>query len=359
VVSWRASSGSGASQAPEPVASAPRVSVLIPCFNAAATLDEAVDSILRQTLRSLEIVAVDDGSADGTPEKLAVWAGRDARVRVVRQEHAGLVAGLNAGLAACRAPLIARMDADDWSHPERLTRQAALLEAEPDLALAGCRVRGLAEGEMREGFRIYLEWLNGLTSPEEIARQIFVESPLPHPSVMVRREWLERAGGYQDHGWPEDYDLWLRLHLLGARFAKVPEVLLAWRDSPVRLTRLDPRYSVENFLRAKAHYLAAGPLRDRRTVILWGAGQMGRRLSKHLLREGAPLAAFVDIHPAKIGGRKRGLPVVAPAELPALWGRSARPAVLIAVGARGARALIREQLNGMGLREGEDWWAVA
>jgi hypothetical protein len=212
---------------------------------------------------------------------------------------------------------------------------------------------------MREGFRIYLDWLNGLTSAEEIARQIFVESPLPHPSVMMRRDWLERAGGYQDHGWPEDYDLWLRLHLLGARFAKVPEVLLAWRDSPGRLTRLDPRYSVENFLRAKAHYLAAGPLRDRGAVIVWGAGQMGRRLSKHLLREGAPLAAFVDIDPAKIGGRKRGLPVVAPADLPALWGRSPNPAVLAAVGARGARALIRAQLEGMGLREGEDWWAVA
>lgn len=331
----------------------------MPCFNAAATLDEAVDSVLRQTLRSLEVVAVDDGSADGTPEKLAAWAGRDARVRVVRQEHAGLIAALNAGLAACRGPLIARMDADDWSHPERLSRQAALLEAEPNLALAGCRVRSLAEGEMREGFRAYLEWLNGLTSPEEIARQIFVESPLPHPSVMIRREWLERAGGYQDHGWPEDYDLWLRMHLLGARFAKVPEMLLAWRDSPGRLTRLDPRYSVENFLRAKAHYLAAGPLRDRRAVILWGAGQMGRRLSKHLLREGAPLAAFVDIDPAKIGGRKRGLPVIAPDGLEALWRASPHPVLLAAVGARGARALIREQLGGLGLREGEDWWAVA
>jgi len=337
----------------------PKVSVLIPCFEAAATLDEALSSILHQTLTELEVVAVDDGSSDGTLDKLQTWAQRDLRVRVVRREHAGLIAALNAGISSCRAPLIARMDADDRSHPERLARQAALLAEQPDLALAGCLVQGIPEGEVREGFRIYLQWLNGLVSPEEIARQIFVESPLPHPSVVIRRDWLERAGGYQDHGWPEDYDLWLRLHLLGARFAKVPEVLLSWRDSPARLTRLDARYSVENFLRAKAHYLVAGPLQDRQTVIVWGAGQMGRRLSRHLLREGAPLSAFVDIDPAKVGGVKRGLPVVAPAELPDLWKRSPRPVVLAAVGARGARALIREQLTTMGLQEGEDWWAVA
>jgi hypothetical protein len=86
---------------------------------------------------------------------------------------------------------------------------------------------------------------------------------------------------------------------------------------------------------------------------------MGRRLSKHLLREGAPLAAFVDIDPAKIGARKRGLPVIAPKDLAGLWKASPRPVVLAAVGARGARALIREQLMMIGLREGEDWWAVA
>jgi glycosyltransferase involved in cell wall biosynthesis len=322
-------------------------------------VDEAVSSILEQTLRELEIVAVDDGSTDGTRGMLEGWARRDERVHVLARQHEGLIAALNAGIAACRAPLVARMDADDRSHPERLAQQAALLAERPDLAAVGCLVRGIPQGEVREGFRIYVEWLNGLITPEEIARQIFVESPLAHPSVMIRREWLERAGGYQDHGWPEDYDLWLRLHLLGARFAKVPEVLFDWRERPERLTRTDRRYSVENFLRAKAHYLAAGPLCDRRSVIVWGAGQMGRRLSKHLLREGAPLVAFVDIDPAKIGARKRGLPVIAPNGLPGLWRASPQPAVLAAVGARGARALIREQLTSMGLREGEDWWAVA
>ncbi len=331
----------------------------MPCYNAAATLDEAVGSILEQTLTDLELVVVDDGSQDGTADLLDAWRRRDRRVRVQRQAHTGIVAALNAGLAACRAPLVARMDADDRSHPERLEAQLNFLDQEPAIAVAGCLVEAFPPEQVRRGFEIYLEWLNRLTTPEAIARELFIESPLPHPSVMVRRQWLERVGGYADLGWPEDYDLWLRLHLYGARFAKVERWLLSWREDPGRLTRTDPRYSVENFLRAKAHYLARGPLLDREAVILWGAGQMGRRLSKHLLREGVPITAFIDIDPKKIGRTRRGRAIHAPDDLPNLLARHSRPVVLAAVGARGGRRAIRTALERLDLIEGEDWWAVA
>jgi NADH/NAD ratio-sensing transcriptional regulator Rex len=112
-------------------------------------------------------------------------------------------------------------------------------------------------------------------------------------------------------------------------------------------------------LRAKAHYLARGPLKDRDAVIVWGAGMMGRRLSKHLQRNGLPLAAFVDIDPKKIGRTRRKRPIIPPEDLLTWWQRYERPAVLAAVGARGARALIRERLAQMGLREGQDWWGAA
>jgi len=337
----------------------PQVSVLMPCYNAAETVDEAVASILGQSLETLELVAVDDGSTDETLPRLHAWAGRDRRVRLLARRHEGIIASLNAGLAACRAPAIARMDADDRSHPDRLARQLGFLEENEDIAVVGCLVEGYPPGEVREGFRIYLEWLNGLRTPQAIAREIFVESPLAHPSVMMRRTWLARAGVYEDRGWPEDYDLWLRQFLLGARFAKVPEVLLWWREHPRRLTRTDSRYSVENFLRAKAWYLSRGPLQDRDAIIVWGAGPMGRRLSKHLVRQGVPLMAFVDIDPKKVGRTRRGLPILAADDLPTWWGRYARPAVLASVGSRGAREIIRSRLQAMGLREGQDWWAVA
>jgi NADH/NAD ratio-sensing transcriptional regulator Rex len=149
------------------------------------------------------------------------------------------------------------------------------------------------------------------------------------------------------------------MHIAGAHFAKVPAVLLHWRDHPRRLTRTDSRYSVENFLRAKSHYLLQGPLRERDAVFLWGAGQMGRRLAKHLERAGAPLKAFIDIDPRKIGRERRGCPIVAPEALLELWQQHRHPVLLACVGSRGARELIRQQLRAAGLREGADWWAAA
>jgi glycosyltransferase involved in cell wall biosynthesis len=337
----------------------PAVSVLLPCFNSAATLPEALESLAAQTLEDFEIVAVDDGSSDRSLEILQAWAQRDGRIRTLEQPHRGILPALNAGLAACKAPYVARMDADDRARPRRLERQVAYLDAHAEVAVVSCLVRAFPEEGVRQGFTVYLQWLNSLVSCEEIARQIFIESPLPHPSVTFRKDWVRRAGGYQERGWPEDYDLWLRLHLAGARFAKVPEVLLEWRESPARLTRTDSRYSLENFLRAKAHYLALGPLVGRDATIIWGAGMMGRRLSKLLLREGACLAAFVDIDPRKIGRTRRGLPILSPEELPAWWKRYRHPILLAAVGARGARSLIRARLESLGLQEGRDWWSVA
>jgi glycosyltransferase involved in cell wall biosynthesis len=331
----------------------------MPCFNAETTIDETMQSLLDQTLTQFEIVAVDDGSSDQTLNLLRRWADDDGRVRILAREHEGIISALNAGLAECRATLVARMDADDRCHPERLEKQVKALESDPGLAVCASLVEGFPVEHVREGYRIYIDWLNRLVSHEGITREIFIESPLAHPSVAFRKRWVEKVGGYQEHGWPEDYDLWLRLYLAGARFSKVPEILLYWREHEQRLTRIDSRYSVENFLRAKAHYLCKGPLVDCDSVIVWGAGQMGRRLSKHLERGGAPLTAFIDIDPGKIGRERRGRPIVSPEELRNQLEAAERLVVLAAVSSRGARALIRERLNGMGLREGSDWWAVA
>lgn len=337
----------------------PLVSVLIPCYNAEATLSQALESLACQTLGDFEVILVDDSSRDATPAILRDWASRDKRIQVYTQPHAGIIAALNLGLNYCRANYIARMDCDDISLPQRLEHQVNYLQIHPEVALVSCLVEGYPPENVREGFRLYIQWLNSLVRDEDIRREIFVESPFAHPSVMLRKTWLEKAGGYQEHGWAEDYDLWLRMYLSGAHFAKLNQVLLLWRESPDRLTRTDPRYSVENFIRAKAYYLSQGPLVGRDGVIIWGAGMMGRRLSKHLLRQGMPLVAFIDIDPAKIGRSRRGLPILSPEALPDLWDNYKNPALLAAVGSRGARQLIRQRLESFGLQEGCDWWSVA
>ncbi len=336
---------------------APAVSVLLPVRDAEPYLKDCIASLDRQTLTDFEVVAVDDGSVDGSAEILDDWAVRDPRVRVRHLPPSGLVAALNVGLEDCQAPVVARMDADDISHPHRLELQAKLLEEHSEIGVASCLVRHFRWHRVGEGFRIYEAWLNSLVTPGKIARERFVESPVAHPSVMVRRELLERVGGYRDFGGPEDYDLWLRLLERDVEIAKIERYLYFWREHGERLTRVDGRYSVENFLRCKARYLLTGPLAGSRRVIVWGAGQTGRRLSKHLLRGGAPLECFVDIDPEKIGRTLRGLPIVGVGDLPALLGEST--VVLAAVASRGARELIRAQLDALGLVEGEGYWCVA
>lgn len=337
----------------------PRVSVLLPVYNAAATLDETLESIVGQTMADFEIVAVDDGSDDGSDEVLRRWAELEKRICPIFARHEGVVAAPNRGLSACRGEYVARMDADDRMHPDRLLQQLDLLDANPDLSVASCLVETFPREHVGQGMLIYEDWLNSLVCHEDIAREIFIESPIANPTSMMRREELLELGGYQERGWPEDYDLWLRYHAAGKRFAKVPEILFFWREHERRITHTDSRYSVENFLRTKAHYLVLGPLQGRDGLLVWGAGKTGRRLSKHLQRGGGQPDVFIDITPKKIGGTLRGAPVIGPDDLLAWWRRYQRPMLLVAVASRGARRLIREQLREWEMVEGEDFLCVA
>ncbi len=338
---------------------APLVSVLMPVYNAADTLPETLQSIRDQTFDSFEIIAVDDGSEDGSLGLLENWYLREARLIISSQPHRGLIDTLNTGLSLCRGEYIARMDADDLMHPDRLKKQVALLSSRADVSVASCLVETIAEGSVGEGMRIYETWLNGLIHHQDINREIFIESPIAHPSAMVRREELLALAGYRECGWPEDYDLWLRYSAAGKRFEKVPEVLLYWRDHDQRATRTDSRYSVENFIKAKAHFLANGLLRDYEELIIWGAGQTGRRLSKHLIGSDRPPRVFIDINEDKIGSTLRGIPVSSPDTLADIWAGFRHPVLLVAVASRGARQLIRERLLSLDIMEGVDFFCVA
>lgn len=329
----------------------PKVSVLMTAWNATATVGDAIDSILAQSFGDFELVVVDDGSVDGTSGVLRACSERDARMRVVTIPHSGIVAALNAGLAACTGELVARMDADDLAHPERLQRQVDYLREHPDVRVCSTRIEMFPREAVGPGMLRYEAWINGLVTHDEIVRELFVESPLPHPSVMM---WRADCS-YEDHGWPEDYDLWLRCHALGLRFGKVPDVLLRWRQTEQRLSLTDPRYSAENFLRAKAHYLARRLRGTGRPVAIWGAGKTGRRLLKGLLAGGVQVEALIDIDQRKIGRIRKGVPVV-----DSNWPSVHEDAVVIAaVGAAGAQSRIRDSLVRLGRREGHDFICAA
>lgn len=332
----------------------PAVSILLPVRNEERHLPAALESLFRQTFRSWELVAVDDGSSDATPVILKEAARRDPRVRVLRPDQRGLVPALNAGLQACRAPLTARMDGDDISHPRRLELQAAFLADNRAVGLVACDFRHFPRSGMRAGMAAYETWQNGLSSHEAILRDLFVESPFVHPGVMFRTAVVHRVGGYRDMGWAEDYDLWLRLATAGTRFARLPRPLLFWRDRPERATRTMAEYAAEAFRACKAHHLREGFLKGIDEVMLAGAGLEGRAWRRTLLEVGVRVGCWVDVDPRKIGRTLHGAPVVSASAVQA--GNGTR--LLVTVGTRGARHQLRRWADGAGFVEGKDYLCV-
>jgi glycosyltransferase involved in cell wall biosynthesis len=329
----------------------PGISVVLPFRDVEGTLPAAVESILRQRGVSVELLAVDDASRDGGPAWVAAKARRDPRVRLLRADRSGLVPALERGWRAATHPLIARMDGDDVALPDRLHRQAEALT--PGVGALGTRVEAWGGGE---GLRRYVAWQNGLVDAEAHRTQRFVEAPLCHPSVLLRREALEAVGGYRDASWPEDYDLWLRLVEAGWALAKVPEILLRWRHREDRATFSHPRYGPARLRALRAAFLAPELARvlGRRRLAVWGAGKTGRRLMAALEGHGPRVDRWIDIDPAKVGRTARGAPILDRASL-----SRGEDFVLVAVGARGARDEVRRWLLGRGWAEGGDFLAAS
>ncbi len=333
----------------------PPVSVLLPVRDGEVHLGEAIASLGGQSYGDFEVVAVDDGSVDGTQQILQEWAARDDRVRVIRQSASGIVPALEQARAQARGTFLARMDADDVCLPHRFALQLDLMESNASVVACGCHVRYFPEEAVRDGASRYEAWMNGSATPAEVARELFVECPLAHPTFFLRADAVAAAGGYRDAGWPEDYDLILRLWERGGSLAKVPEVLLEWRETADRLSRRHPRYGPDAFRDCKVHFLRRTLLSHGRDAVVWGAGPVGKALARALLAAGTSVRAFVEVDARKIGQTIHGAPVLSNDE----GLRLADCLHLGAVGQEGARGTIRDILEGAGKVELRDFVVVA
>ena len=201
----------------------PLISVLLPVRDAAPYLGAALDSLRRQTLADFEVVAIDDGSTDGSAEILQRCAAADGRVRVHRQAPSGLVAALNRGLDLATGRFLARMDADDIAWPERFAAQAMFLDGHASVALVGGAHQEIDPAGRPGAIH------RPPTHPAAIRAELPVRNCIAHPTVMARRAALAAAGGYRAAFLAaEDYDLWLRLSET-TDLANLPEVVLSHR----------------------------------------------------------------------------------------------------------------------------------
>jgi len=232
----------------------PLISVLLPVRDAAPYLDAALDSLSQQTLGDFEIIAIDDGSRDGSRDVLARHAAADPRMAVHGQPAQGLIATLNRGLALARGTYLARMDADDVAWPERFAAQAAFLADRPSVALVGGAIQEIDAAGRPGAVR------REPTEPAAIRALLPTRNCIAHPTVMARRAALAAAGGYRGAFLAaEDYDLWLRLSEV-AELANLPEVVLSHRlhQATVSIERVEQQIISEFAAREEALRRRAG-----------------------------------------------------------------------------------------------------
>jgi glycosyltransferase involved in cell wall biosynthesis len=241
----------------------PQLSVVMPVHNAGRFLADAIGSVLDQTFREFEFVILDDASTDGSFDVARRWAGRDDRIRLERSgTNLGLAGSSNAVVDLARSDVIARMDADDVSHPNRLGRQWQTLSDRPDASLVGT----LADGIDARGRRV---------RPRDRWRVVRRSrwSPFPHGSVMFRRAAFESIGGYREVADPEDYDLYLRMATTGALIT-LPDLLYHYRYHNENATTLRDRPTARPRA-AGAETRVSNPHYARGSVRLWAGGSPG------------------------------------------------------------------------------------
>lgn len=330
-----------------------RVSVLLPFRNSAETLDAAIASIAAQTFSYWELLLIDNANKDGSTIVAQRWADRDPRIILVEEPNLGIAHALNTGLAHAQGKYIARMDADDVSHPERMAQQVAYLEAHPEIGVLGTRTAFVSTMQESRGMQAFVDWQNAILSPHEHYVKRFVDAPLAHPTVMFRRELVDLHGSYDTGPLPEDHELWLRWMDAGVRFAKLPVALLTWNDHAQRLSRTHPNYSVDAFFSIKVKWLARWMKRklNGRAVIVAGTSILCQQRAALLEQVGIAVEAYTDVKGHGVPGRT----FIPHDQLP-----PAGAALIVSfISQRGTGDRIAAFLRGRGLVEGEDFILAA
>lgn len=295
----------------------PQISVILPFFNAEAFIKDSIESVFSSTFDNFELILINDGSTDSSLSIAKMIAAKDSRIRLFSREHEGIAAALNHGISYSESEIIARMDADDICQPARFQLQYEMLKTNRNIALTSCIVEPFSNGSISEGMKRHIDWVNSSVMQKEIFRDLFIESPLIHSSVMFRKSVIDQVGAYREYNGPEDYDLWLRMAEAGMIFFKVKKHLLRYRIHECNLSMTDStHYSKKAFFQRKLpfllYFLKKQNIASERPIHICGFAQSGKRLFSFLHENGIHVETFIDISPKKVGSLFCGAPVLSP-----------------------------------------------
>jgi glycosyltransferase involved in cell wall biosynthesis len=228
----------------------PLISVILPVYNGAAYLRDAIDSILAQTFRKFELIVIDDGSTDSSMDILQQYT--DDRIRLFSHPNQGLAATLNCGIELTRGRYVARQDQDDISRPERFTQQIAYLESHPACALLG------TWAEIKQARKFSRMFHRHPTDNATLQFELLFNNPFVHSSVMIRKAALENVGVYSTDPTrqpPEDYELWSRI-ARHYEVANLPKILQIYREVRGSMSRVGPSPFLERLIKICAENIA-------------------------------------------------------------------------------------------------------
>lgn len=276
----------------------PEISVILPFYNAAHTLERALNSIENQSFNDFECLLINNNSTDKSIEIASQFCKEDHRFILIHEQKQGVVHAHNRGMKVARGKYIARMDADDWSFPDRLMKQFTFLENNKEYDVVAGRAKYVRHKAETGGFQRYVNWSNSILDYKNILLKQFIESPIINPTAMWRKEISTHHGSYADGDFPEDYELWLRWLERGVKIHKLPDHLIRWYDSENRLTRVDDKYSDSAFFNIKTQYLANWLLNHNPfhpNVVVWGASKISRNRAKLLEKYGITITGYIDL----------------------------------------------------------------
>lgn len=285
------------------------VSIVMPVFNGEAYLKESIESILKQTYTDFEFIIVNDGSTDDSLRIIKDYAKNDRRIVLISRENKGLVASLNEGISQASSKYIARMDADDISHPDRIEKQLQFFK-ENSVDILGTCVEVF--GDVDEKSRLFNEKKLNIPFGADNAEELILTHwyCLAHPSIMMKREVFFTLNGYKN-AYAEDLELWLRALNNGFRIYKMPEKLLKYRLHEQSKTNRDNEKDyrgIRDAIRLKLDYILGENKKTTLTYLIWGTGN-GGKITEEVIKEYYPnlkLAGFIDKFRT---GKYNGVPI--------------------------------------------------
>lgn len=277
-----------------------KVSILIPFKNTAHFLPECLDSIIDQTHRNWEVLAVDDHSIDDSFDLLKNYSREDHRIQVLKNQRNGIIPALRAAYEKSKGNFVTRMDSDDIMTPTRLEAMVNSLIEKGTGNVAVGQVKYFSDRGISDGYARYETWLNGLTAAGNNYTEIYKECVIPSPCWMTYREDLERSGAFRPERYPEDYDLTFRFYENDLKVIPCNQVLHLWRDYDTRTSRTHEHYAQNYFLDIKLHYFLKLDYDPSRPLVVWGAGFKGKSIAQGLKKQNINFTWLCD-NPQKIG----------------------------------------------------------